>query len=70
MPMLQVMRCPICNAQSDPADVPSGGWITVNVMGGTSRQETFDQWVCVRRYAANQIAAAEAEQAPEEIAAV
>jgi hypothetical protein len=66
MPMLNIMRCPVCGKQSDAYDMsvaPQPEWIMVSVVN--LRQETFDTWDCVVKYATDQAATAARDAAAQ-----
>lgn len=50
MPMMQIYRCPVCGAESEPLQgrAPEG-WLTIS---GPHGSEVFDRWECARRYSA------------------
>lgn len=52
MPMLNVFRCGVCGAQSEPDQGPPRGWITLSSSDGG---DVFDKWECIVIYAEGKV---------------
>jgi hypothetical protein len=59
MPIMQVYKCPVCGAMTEPGGVQPFDWINVNAAGGG---EVFDKWECVEQYATGKMAEAAAAE--------
>jgi rubredoxin len=55
MPRLTVWQCPVCGAESDPAEGTPANWISVSASPNLG--EVFDTWNCVAQYAQSTTAA-------------